>query len=199
MKPDLHYSPEGSSITIIRRDRRLFARARLLLPIKFMREDGRNGSGKTVNISPNGVQFVTGPGLKRGEPLVIYIHDIGRLSGQIIRSNDGRIAMVFDINEHKRDRLADQLTWLLNKDRLGLTDDRKTKRRESDEDLQVTCEDGRTIECEISDISLVGVALTTRSRRPMVGESVTVGNKPGKVTRYVEKGFAVEFQRGTGA
>jgi hypothetical protein len=68
--------------------------------------------------------------LSKGENLVLYIDSIGRVEGVVVRVlNDIGYAVAFNVPPRKRDKIADQLTWLINKDRLGLIDEREAERR----------------------------------------------------------------------
>lgn len=188
------YSPEGSAITIARRDRRIFVRAKLELPLKFMTDRQPDGIGKTVNVSANGILFQTRDELIRGEEIVCYIQDLGRLNGVITKTKAGHAVMAISVSDLKRDRLADQLIWLINKGPLNLQQDRAAERHAASGDLQVLSADGRNINCQVKDMSLLGVALKTTDARPALGEFVQVGKKAGTVVRYLDDGFAVEFK-----
>lgn len=188
------WSPEGSQVTMVRRDRRVHVRARMKLSLKFMTNQIADGVGKTVNVSANGILFNTPNSLRVGDEIVCYVDGLGRLNGTISRARQGQAAMTFDVSALKRDRIADQLVWLLNKDRLGLEQERRAERHAASGDLQVCCADGREISCQVTDMSLMGVALLTNDKRPMVGEAVAMGNKKGVVVRYLDRGFAVEFR-----
>lgn len=194
MPPETQMTAEGSAVIMYRRDRRMHVRARLAIPLKFMTEADLHGTGKTLNVSGNGIQFVTRETLNRGDYLICYLKDLGRLSGYVTRSQGGKVSLVFDASAMKRDRIADQLTWLLNKDKLGLSEDRRSERHAASGELIVTCQDGRTMSCQVVDMSLVGVGLHTQDPRPFIGERVTFGNKSGTVARFIEGGFAVEFR-----
>tara|TARA_Y100000052_G_scaffold27549_1_gene36154 strand:+ start:991 stop:1512 length:522 start_codon:yes stop_codon:yes gene_type:complete len=172
----------------------MHVRARLELPLKFIAEDEQNGTGKSLNVSGNGIQFITREQLNRGDYLVCYIKDLGRLCGYVTRSKGGKVSLVFDASAMKRDRIADQITWLINKDQLGLNEERRSERHAASGELIVTCQDGRTMSCQVADMSLVGVALLTEDPRPFVGERVTFGNKSGTVARFIDGGFAVDFR-----
>jgi hypothetical protein len=55
-------------------------------------------------------------------------NELGRVAATVIRATPTDFAAHFRIVQHKREKLADRLTWLLNKDRLDLTDDRNGSR-----------------------------------------------------------------------
>ncbi len=147
----------------------------------------------TVNVSTTGVHLQTQTRMRVGDKLVCYFKYLGRFDGQITRVSGDNVAFAFDISDTKRDRMADQLTWLINKDRLGLEEERMAERVAASGDLTVTCEDGRTLSCNVVDMSLTGVAVKTTDERPFVGENITCGIRKGTVARWLDGGFAVEF------
>jgi len=53
---------------------------------------------------------------------------------------------------------------------------------------------GINIACRVIDMSLSGAAIASE-QRPEVGAMVTIGKTPGRVVRYIEDGFAIEFTR----
>ena len=55
-------------------------------------------------------------------------------------------------------------------------------------------ESGDEERCRIIDLSLSGVAVVS-DHRPPIGSKVNVGKAPGRVVRYIDGGFAVEFAR----
>ncbi|WP_022696253.1 PilZ domain-containing protein [Ponticaulis koreensis] len=193
MTQNIILSPPGSAVTVRKRDRRLNVRVKLRIPVKFMTASDVEGHGMTVNLSTSGVHFQTETRLRHGDPLVCYFKHLGRFDGQIARVSGDNVAFAFAVSDAKRDRMADQLTWLINKDRLGLEEERMAERVAASGDLTVTCEDGRTLSCNVVDMSLTGVAVKTTNERPFVGENITCGIRKGTVARWLDGGFAVEF------
>ena len=55
-------------------------------------------------------------------------------------------------------------------------------------------EDGEAFDAEVLDFSLAGTTLRTARQRPPIGAWVRVGNTYGRVARYLEVGFAVDFE-----
>jgi hypothetical protein len=53
---------------------------------------------------------------------------------------------------------------------------------------------GLNVSCRIVDVSESGAGVAT-DQRPPVGALVTLGKVQGRVVRYLEDGFAVEFTR----
>jgi hypothetical protein len=135
--------------------------------------------------------------LQLGEHVVLYMDEIGRVEGRVARVlRDFGYAIAFTIPARKRDKIADQLTWLINRDRLGLKDERETggERRPGRGQVIATYGAGVSIACAVTDVSLFGVALRTSGPRPLIGERVKVGDRTGTCIRYIDGGFAVDFR-----
>jgi len=189
--------PEDKLADIRQRDRRCWIRVRHRLALRFITEDRREGAGRTLNVSSSGVFFRSTIPLRKDERVVCYIEGLGRLSGRVVRFEDNRAAVHFEISATKRDRMADQLTWLINAEKLNLHEERRADRyvpSETEGKLEVVGTRGQAILCTVTDISLVGVAVRTSDPRPEIGERVKVGKKYGVVARYVDGGFAIDFR-----
>jgi len=120
METDEIQAPTGSAVTVQKRDGRLIVHTRITLPVRFITESGHEGVGETVQFSTNGVHFRTPMPEHPSGNLVCYIEGLGRLNGTVARVSGRNIAMVFDTSDLKRDRIADQLIWLLNKDKFDI-------------------------------------------------------------------------------
>ena len=103
-------------------------------------------------------------------------------------------AIEFRVPVRKRDKIGDQLTWMINRERLGLSDEREAERRLGRGEIVVTYGEGVVIACTVVDVSIFGVALKTGGPRPLIGERVTIGERTGTCIRYVDGGFAVDFR-----
>ncbi len=187
--------PTLTRSSILRAEKRRWQRVNLKLPLTFMDEDGYEHSGKTINICGGGMMFRTKEPPFRGARLICYVEQIGRMSGHVVRSSMGFVSVVSDAPFTKRDRLVDLLTWLANKDKLQLEEERRSSRTAGTGETTVRTVEGREIRCHIMDMSFVGVALATSDNRPLIGERVQIGSQRGRVARYLAEGFAVDFTR----
>jgi hypothetical protein len=59
---------------------------------------------------------------------------------------------------------------------------------------RLTMPNGISITCRIIDVSQSGAGIAT-PERPPIGALVTLGKVQGRVVRYLEDGFAIEFTR----
>jgi hypothetical protein len=185
--------PERASL---RKDRRNWIRADMVLPVRLLDSQDREFSGKTINTSGGGLLIATAAFAAPGETVIAYVDGLGRMSGKVIRSSISSLALSLEATPLKRDRLVDQITWLANRDALGLEEDRRAERQAAGGPVLVTLDSGRVIQCRVLDMSLVGVGLATTGPRPLIGERVKIGSHQfGRCARYLSNGFAVDLTR----
>ena len=175
-------------------DRRRHRRVQWAVRVRGLTGDGEEFTCTTVDVCAGGLRINLARPLSQGENLVLYIDDIGRVEGIVARVlNEIGYAIEFKVPPRKRDKIADQLTWLINRDRLGLTDDRETERRIAGGQV-IAIYNGVSIACSVVDVSIFGVALKTAGPRPMIGDRVQIGERAGSCIRYIDGGFAVDFR-----
>ena len=91
--------------------------------------------------------------------------------------------------------LTDQLTWLVNRQALGLPEDRRHERiLPGIPHTTLILPNGREFMARIIDVSISGAALTVAVDLP-AGTPVTVGRTRAQVVRFFSGGIAVEFLR----
>ncbi|HET9904580.1 MAG TPA: PilZ domain-containing protein [Xanthobacteraceae bacterium] len=176
-------------------ERRRFQRVRVNLLGRFMLADRREFPCQVTDMSPGGMALVAPVSGRPGERVIAYIDHVGRLEGIVARTFPNGFAMTIAATPRKRDKLAAQLTWLANRDILGLPEDRRHGRLVPRNPRSVlTLPDGSTAPCNIIDMSLSGAAVACESRPP-VGTLITLGRTQARVIRHREDGLAVEFTR----
>jgi hypothetical protein len=176
-------------------DRRRFRRVQWSVRVRGLTGEGEEFTCTTVDVCAGGLRINLARPLSQGENLVLYIDEIGRVEGIVARVlNEIGYAIEFKVPPRKRDKIADQLTWLINRDRLGLSDEREAERRPGGGQVVAIYGKGVSIACAVADVSIFGVALKTSGPRPMIGDRVQVGERAGTCVRYVEGGFAVDFR-----
>ena len=120
--------------------------------------EGEEFTCTTVDVCAGGLRINLARPLAVGENLVLYIDDIGRVEGVVARAlNEIGYAIEFKVPPRKRDKIADQLTWLINKDRLGLSDEREAERRPGGGQV-IAIYNGVSIACAVADVSIQGRA-----------------------------------------
>ena len=157
--------------------------------------DRREFPCQTLDMSPGGVAMLAPVRGSLGERVVAYLDHIGRIEGTVARHIHDGFAMSVAAPPLKREKLADQLTWLVNRHDLGLPEDRRHERiRPRVMRTHIVLPDGFSESAKIIDLSISGVALAVATRPPL-GSPVRVGSTMGRVVRLSESGIAVEFSR----
>jgi hypothetical protein len=176
-------------------DRRRHRRVLWQVPVRGLTGSGEEFTCNTIDVCAGGIRINLARPLEKGENLVLYVEDIGRVEGVIVRVlNEVGYAVEFRVPQRKREKIADALTWLVNKDKLGLTDERIDERRSASGQVIAIHGKGISIACAVADVSLFGVALKTAGPRPMIGDRVQIGERAGTCVRYIDGGFAVDFR-----
>jgi hypothetical protein len=196
MTRPLTQSQDPDSGRLSRRDRRGFKRVELKLTGRFLIGDSEDHVLSTADISCDGAFIVSSerPGLD--EQVVCYFDEVGRVVANVVRVSPEGFAVRFHTSPHKRDKLADRLTWLINRDKLGLEEERGETRYRASGEAIVNRADGSQLKCSVTDISLTGAAFETTGKAPFVGERVTVGNLVAEVVRVTGNKFAVRYMHG---
>jgi hypothetical protein len=184
-----------SQLLPLNEERRRFQRVRVNLLGRYMLSNRREFPCQVTNMSPGGMALIAPVIGTEGERVIAYVDHIGRLEGVIARVFQNGFAMTIGATARKRDKLAAQLTWLANRQLLGLPEDRRHGRIvPRNPNARLIMPNGINIACRVIDVSLSGAAIAS-DQRPEVGAMVTIGKTPGRVVRYIEDGFAVEFTR----
>jgi hypothetical protein len=173
---------------------RRHARVAVQLKGRGLLKDGTEFELTTVDVSAGGMAIVADVRPLVGEKIVVYLELIGGLEGEVARVTPDGFGMSFRASLRKREQIADQLTWLINRDHLGDDGQRRAERiqpRRTDYNLRF--EDSEA-PAKVLDISRSGAAFLT-SRRPEVGSWIHVGRTRARVVRHLPGGFAVEFAR----
>ena len=176
-------------------ERRRHQRVRVSLIGRYMLADRREFPCQTIDMSPGGLAVHAPVKGQVGERVVIYLDQIGRVEGAIARLLETGFAISMTVPPLKREKLADQLTWLANRHALGMKEDRRHERIEPvHKRTTLHLADGRELHVKLIDISLSGAAMQVDYRAP-IGTPVTIGETPARIVRVFEGGVAVEFVR----
>lgn len=174
-------------------ERRRHYRVALSLLGRYMLPDQNEYPCQVTNISPGGLALTTPTSGEIGDRVVIYLDHIGRIEGVISRAYEGGFAILLNVPDLKRERLAAQLTWLANKGILASAEDREHERvSPEDPGSMLTLPDGSQVHCTMLDVSVGGASLATNVK-PDVGTTVVLGRTKGRVVRHHEEGIAIEF------
>jgi hypothetical protein len=184
-----------NQVASVPQERRRFRRVKLSVLGRYMLEDRREFPCQMIDISPGGVGLVAPVQGKVGTRVIVYLEQIGRIEGMIVRELENGFAMTIVAPQRKQDKLAAQLTWLVNRQTFGLPEDRRHERIELTHTMSViTFNDGRRLPAIIADCSISGAAFDCGEMIPL-GTKVTVGHREARVVRHFDSGIAVEFDQ----
>ncbi len=168
---------------------------RLPLPLsgRFMRADRSEYTCRLRDISVGGAAIITPNAPEIGERVVVYLEHLGGLEGTVSRHTPDGFAFAFKVTEHKREKLAAQIMWLINRDdfpeetgrlheRVGTRGRRTTLR----------VEEGVIIDVELLDVSASGASIGTPARPP-IGSLVIAGRTRAIVRRHHGHGIGLQF------
>lgn len=128
-----------------------------------------------------------------GERIIAYFDQLGGLEGNVVRAFSGGFAMQFNITQHKREKLAASLMFLMNKGDHPSIEGRRHERIAIKSNTQnLTLTEGLTIACEVADMSISGASVVTPAR-PELGTVIKLGNLNARVVRHHDRGIALEF------
>ncbi|WP_186386410.1 MULTISPECIES: PilZ domain-containing protein [unclassified Stappia] len=174
-------------------DRRRHSRVPVHILGRFMLEDRREYPCQIIDMSPGGAALIAPVPARVGERVVAYVDHIGRIEGEVVREIEGGFAIRINATQRKRDKLANVLTWLANRDVLNLPEDRRHERFTPKNPVtQIVLADGRSYKSLIIDVSLSGASLKTEVK-PEIGTAIGIGKMRARVVRHTEDGIAVEF------
>jgi hypothetical protein len=162
---------------------------------RYMLADGQEFDCQIVDVSPVGVA-IRGPlPGDLGERVVVYVQELGRIEGVIVRRSADGFAVDLRVPSHKQHKLAARIDWLMRRQAGGLPERRSYARVDQDQErttLQLS--DGRQFEAGLIDASTGNAALEV-DVTPPIGAAVTVGKRRAHVSRHFAGGIAVTFDR----
>lgn len=174
-------------------DRRRHKRVSLTLLGRFMRPNKQEFPCRLQDISVGGAAVLAPGEVEEGERIIAYFDHLGGLEGTVARRFEGGFAMKFSATLHKREKLAAQLTWLINRAELAPEDERRHERivpKNGSSFLKLP--DGHSLPCRVLDVSISGASVGTDARPPL-GQEVSLGRMHAIVVRYHEQGIGVQF------
>lgn len=174
-------------------DRRRHRRVELSLLGRFMRANRQEYPCKLKDISVGGAAILSPVEVELDERIVVYFEDIGGLEGTVARLLPGGFGMRVAATLHKREKIASQLTFLVNRPFLGEFAERRHERiTPKNVAHNLVLVDGTVISCHLIDVSLSGASIATTAR-PEIGTALTLGKLACKVMRHHSEGIGVQF------
>ena len=177
----------------IAQDLRRHRRVKIALSGRFMRADRQEYPCEVKDISVGGVSVVSSVLPEAGERVIAYFDQLGGIEGVVGRTFITGFAFQFRITAHKKEKLAVQITWLMNRDAFSDEAGRQHERvGVYDRKSKLKLEDGVVIDVDVQDVSSSGASLGT-SARPAIGSEVFIGKIKAFVRRHHDGGIGLQF------
>ena len=174
-------------------DRRRHKRVAVALLGRFMRANKQEFPCKLHDISIGGAAIMSPVELELGERVIAYFDTLGGLEGTVARCFEGGFAIRLIASQHKREKLAGQLTWILNHAELdGIEARRHARTALAAAPSTLTLSEGIAISCQVLDISISGASIAVAAK-PAIGSDVTLGKLRARVVRHHDSGIGVAF------
>jgi hypothetical protein len=130
---------------------------------------------------------------REGEQVTAHFDDFGIIRGRIVRRLPSGFVVRLDLPPGERDKLGAKIEWQKKHVHAQVPDKREFRRIiPRDPRSQITLGDGSRVCCFVIDISQSGVAVSAPIW-PDIGTPMAVGRAVGRVVRYLDVGFALQF------
>jgi hypothetical protein len=176
-------------------DRRRNKRFQITLLGRFMRANKREYPCKLQDISVGGAAILSPVDVEPGERIVAYFDHIGGLEGTVVRTIEGGFGIQFSATQHKKEKLAAQITWLINRHELDPADMRRPGHERTpvaNDSTVLRLADGLALTVRIIDLSISGASVATDAR-PALGADIQLGKLRGRVVRHHTEGVGIQF------
>lgn len=177
-------------------DNRLHRRFELPLAGRFMRADKSEHACRIRDVSVGGVALSFDPPLARlavGERVVAYIDQLGGLEGEVVRFWADGFALKLNATQHKREKLAAQITWLLNEaDLKGAAARQHERIVVGHRSAELKIKGGISMPCLLLDVSVSGASLACKGR-PDIDTEVYLGRLRARIVRHHAAGIGLQF------
>jgi hypothetical protein len=188
--------PSSPRLFRLSAEQRRIPRVKVSIGGRFMLEDRTEHGGTAVEASVQAIAIETDVPVRLNERVVGYFYTVGRVEGKVIRLTDTGFILDINTTAMKRDRLANQLTWLANRDILNLPEDRRHD-RVVPRDPRILVRNKADLGSEpvwghLIDVSRSGAAVSIRGTFKL-GDEIMLGTTPARVVRAFDGGVAVEF------
>ena len=175
-------------------DLRRHRRVPLKLSGRFMREDRNEYPCALQDVSVGGAGIVSDVPVNVNERIVAYFEHLGGLEAVVTRCYRDGFAVQFKITAHKREKLAAQITWLINRDAFPDEEGRAHERfGTSGRKARLRTDENITIDVDVLDISASGASIGTAARPPL-GACVMLGDFKAVVRRHHGQGLGLQFE-----
>lgn len=158
-----------------------------------MRESKHEYPCKLTDLSVGGAAMMSPVTVAVGERIIAYYDHIGGIEGTVVRLFDGGFAIRLSATQHKREKIAAQIMWLINKGELAGAEERRHERFiVPDKVSTLRLAEGIETGCHVRDFSLSGASVATDARPP-IGSEVMLGRLRCRVMRHHDYGIGLQF------
>lgn len=149
---------------------------------------------RTIDMSVGGLLIHCAVPPYRGQRVVVYLDELGRVEGTATRVTRDTFALSISSTSLKRERITAALTWLANSEELEMQESRASKRIEPlVKEATLTLGNGKSATIVIGEFSLSGLTIKTELALP-TDSRVMIGRRPAQVVRAIDGGYALHFQ-----
>jgi hypothetical protein len=174
-------------------DRRRHKRFGVALLGRFMRSNKQEYPCRLSNISAGGAAIMSPVSVEVGEHIIAYFDQLGGLDGSVVRTFEGGYAIIIRATQHRREKLAAQITLLINQKEFDGTSERRHERfRMANKTSSLKLAQGMVAQVRVLDVSISGASVGTEARPP-VGSEVVLGKLRARVVRHHAEGLGLEF------
>lgn len=144
-------------------------------------------------MSPGGLRLKAPVLVSRGERIVAYIDEIGRVEGLVTRSTIDGFAIALTATTRKREKLTAALTFQANRQELPLADIRSAERRAPEtKAVTITVAGDQSYPASLIDISETGAAAVCDARLA-IGMVVSINGRRSIVVRSAGAEYGFRF------
>jgi hypothetical protein len=174
-------------------ERRRYDRVALKLPGRYLLSDGQEFECQIIDVSPSGIA-IRGPMVGDiGERVVVYVQELGRVEGVVVRRSDDWFAVDLKIPSARLHKLATRIDGVVKRKAEGAPERRAYERFDFDQvRAMLQLADGQEFPALLMDVSIEGAALEI-DVTPPVGAAVRIGERRAHVSRHFTGGIAVTF------
>jgi hypothetical protein len=182
------------------KNKRAHPRLETRLLARYLLPNGHEAKGVVTDVSLGGIALAASEPGKIGETVILYIDDIGRVEGTIVRLLKEGFALKLGGTAWVTERVGRRLQELHAKETASRTG--PERRKEPRVEVAAALAEGSALDTPdggaIVDLSLSGAHLKLIGPRPPIGAIIPIGPLHGRVVRHSTVGVAVEFVNGGG-
>jgi hypothetical protein len=142
--------------------------------------------------SPGDIVIQAAAPAKLGDKIIAYLDTLGRIVGNVMKVYDSGFVMSIDASIPKRNRIAAQLMFIMNKNLYHLEQRENIRITLVDKHITLYIPDMPAKVVPIIDISPTGIALIS-DIMPPINSEIMIGKTHARVVRHLNNGFAASF------